>query len=75
MNGTPAWQVTGQTDTQEFDPSGNVQNGKTVTFVVTATGTTHSVFVPDVIYANTEAVRELIQSQVDQITAVHRLSG
>jgi hypothetical protein len=33
------------------------------------------VFVPDALYSNAEAVKEIIQHEVDMVMSVHGLSG
>lgn len=70
-----SWSVVSQQNDQQFDLSGNVVTGKTITFSILPQGYTGSLFVPDVIYANTDAVKEAIQMEVDQIVAVHQLTG
>lgn len=75
MADTYTWQVTGQATQTQFDPAGGVTTGKDITFQIMPTGYTGTLFVPDIIYQNPEAVKEKIQAEVDSIMAVHSLSG
>lgn len=70
-----SWQVTGQQNETQFDTSGGSTTGKLVSFSILPSGYTGSLFIPDVIYQNTQAVKEMLQSEVDQIMAVHQLTG
>jgi len=75
MDNDYTWSVTGQQNDTQFDASGNVTYGKTVTFTIQPTGYTGTIFIPDIIYQNVQAVQEKIQAEVDSIMAVHNLSG
>jgi hypothetical protein len=70
-----SWQVTGQAPDQQINQNGDIVNGKLVTFTVNPQGYTGTIFIPDVIYGNIDATREMIQREVDNIVAVHQLSG
>lgn len=70
-----SWQVTGQQNETEFDTNGGSTNGKRVMFSILPAGYAGSLFIPDVIYQNTQAVKDMIQNEVDQIMAVHQLQG
>lgn len=69
------WSVTGQTPETQFDNQGNQTTGKNVSFTIQPSGYTGAVFIPDVLYVNTDAVRERIQTEVDAVMQVHQLSG
>lgn len=69
------WQVTGQTQETQFLDNGNQVTGKLVAFTVQPSGYTGSVFIPDAIYQNREAVQETIQGEVDAVMAIHTLKG
>lgn len=70
-----SWEVTSQANEQQIDATGNLVTGKNVTFTIMPTGYTGTLFIPDVIYANTDAAREAIQREVDAVVAVHNLTG
>jgi hypothetical protein len=69
------WQVVSQTNDSQFDNMGNVTYGKTVTFTIEPINYTGTLFIPNIIYAKPDAVQETIQAEVDNIMAVHNLSG
>jgi hypothetical protein len=75
MSNGYSWQVTAQSNEQNFDAQGNVTNGKSITFTIPEYGYTGTIFVPDAVYSSTDAVKNLIQSEVDQVVAVHQLNG
>lgn len=75
MSNGYSWQVVSQQNDQQFGTDGSVTTGKTVTFSIMPSGYTGTLFIPDVIYQNTDAVKEMIQNEVDQIMAVHQLTG
>lgn len=74
MNGY-TWEVTQQIPDTQFDNQGNSTTGKTISFKISPSGYTGQLFVPDAVYANTEAVKEMLQHEVDTVMAVHTLSG
>lgn len=69
------WQVTGQTQETQFDTLGNAIPGKQVTFTVQPSGYVGSVFIPDSVYANVDAVRERIQAEASMVSAIHGMTG
>lgn len=69
------WSVTGQQNDSQIDTAGNVIAGKTVTFQITPSGQTGTVFIPNTSYSNTNSVREMIQAEVDQLETVRNLTG
>ena len=70
-----SWQVTGQTQDTEFDPQGNAVPGKRVAFTVQPSGYTGSVFIPDSVYVNIDAVRERIQAEASMVSQIHGMTG
>lgn len=75
MDSSYTWKVVSQTQDTQFDTAGNQVTGKQITFQVQPTGYNGTVFVPDAIYPNPDAVRELIQAEVDSVMSVHGLNG
>jgi hypothetical protein len=67
--------VTGQVPQSQFSTGGDITTGKEITFQISPTGYTGTVFVPDALYSNAEAVKEIIQHEVDMVMSVHGLSG
>lgn len=72
---SPSWTVTSQRETMEQDPaSGAIGQGWRVYFTL-LDGQTGSVFVPNAIYHNTDAVKDLISKQATAVMAVRGLSS
>lgn len=75
-NGTTktTWTVTSQSPAQQPDAMGNLISGRNIQYQ-TNTGYTGSVFVPDSVYADVNAVQALLQADVQQVAAVSALGG
>ena len=69
------WQVTGQTQETAFDTQGNQVEGKRIQFTVSPSGYVGTVFIPDTLYANVDAVRERIAAEAAMVSAIHGMTG
>jgi hypothetical protein len=73
--GTPVtYQVTRITPDTQFPPGAQPVTGKAVAFT-TSVGYSGSVFVPDSVFADQAAVRQLIEAEVKLVAAATMLSG
>lgn len=69
-----SWNVVSQIETVEPGLNNQITRGVTVTYK-TSLGTTGSVFVPNAVYSNTEAVRQIVANAVANHVAVQGLQG
>jgi len=69
-----SWTVTSQSPSTKFGPDGNPIEGKDVNFETTI-GYKGTVFIPDSVYGDPSAVRQMIASEVQTVAAIHGLSG
>lgn len=73
--GTPvSYKVTTVTTGTQFTGSATPVTGKTVSFE-TSTGYIGTVFVPDGVFADQAAVRQLIESEVKLVAAAQVIAG
>ena len=68
------WTVQSSFPRSELQPGGNVVDGQRLQ-IMTNTGFTTFVFVPETLFSNTSAVRALIAGKVGSLAAIHNLSG
>lgn len=68
------YQVSGITPDTQFTATNTIITGKRVAFT-TSTGYSGSVFVPDGVFADTNAIKRLIESQVMLVAAAQGIAG
>lgn len=73
-NGTPQWKVTNVTPHTEFVQGVGPVNGALVAFETTS-GLIGTVFVAQAQTGDTQAVAAAIQRKVNELDAIHKLSG
>lgn len=68
------YQVTRVTPDSRFPPGEPVVTGKSVAFS-TSVGYTGTVFIPDAVFADTAAMRRMIEDEVRMVAAAQAISG
>lgn len=70
----PNWTVQGLIPDVRFTPGTGPVDGQTLTFVMSS-GVTGTVFVPAAVLGDLERIRNLVQQRVEELHAIHTLSG
>ena len=68
------YKVTGVTPETQYTPTATPIPGKRVTYA-TSTGYDGSVFVPDTVFSDVAAVRQLIEGEITQVAAAQAITG
>ena len=74
-SGTPiTYKVTGVTPETQYTPTATPIPGKKVTFQ-TSTGYEDAVFIPDTVFGDLDAVRQVIEGVITQVAAAQAITG
>ena len=68
------YKVTGVTPETRYTPTATPVPGKRVTFT-TSTGYEGSVFAPDTVFGDLDAVRQLVEGEVRTVAAAQAITG
>ena len=67
-------QVTGVTPETQYTPTATPIPGKRVTFT-TSTGYEDTVFIPDTVFGDPAAIRQVIEGVITQVAAAQAITG
>ena len=74
-NGNPVtWAVTAVAQDTQYSPTAAPIPGKRVSFSTSA-GYDGTVFIPDAVFGDLDAVRQVIDGEVTKVAAAHGLTG
>ena len=68
------YQVTGVTPETQYTPTATPIPGKRVTFT-TSTGYEDAVFIPDTVFGDPAAIRQVIEGVITQVAAAQAITG
>ena len=74
-NGNPVtWEITAVAQDTQYSPTATPIPGKRVSFT-TSTGYAGTVFIPDTVFGDLDALRQLIGGEVTKVAAAQGITG